>query len=251
MFSFRLPHFQRKWKWPKVLIALMVIELAGTVPALALFGIASPNLYRTTMWQIGYQNGFNSDPREILYAMANYVPLPKIPFVWSQTYVLNSLPTSLKEGKQEPILTPQSRLTDFNVAVSVLSMFVLLVKCSMFILHIWYPILSTVANLPIVVLWAVSVYGQMGPDHSDPQHPSNIAWYIRKSCSYAAGPAHGYCLQAKGAFAVSVFMLYVSLITQSQDSPRTNPSTLQSNLPPQSPPRHLVPHPHRRPTCRQ
>lgn len=165
----------------------MVIELAGTVPALALFGIASPDLYRTTMWQIGYQNGWNSDPREILYAYANYIPLPKIPFVWSQT------------------------LTNFNVAVSVLSMFVLLVKCSMFILHIWYPLLSTVANLPIVVLWAVSVYGQMGPDHSDPQHPSNIAWYIRKSCSYATGPAHGYCLQAKGAFAVSVFMLVTFL----------------------------------------
>lgn len=165
----------------------MVIELAGTVPALALFGIASPDLYRTQMWQIGYQNGWNSDPREILYAYSNYVPLPKIPLVWSQT------------------------LTDFNVAVSVLSMFVLLVKCSMFILHIWYPLLSTVANLPIVVLWAVSVYGQMGPDHSDPHHPSNIAWYIRKSCSYATGPAHGYCLQAKGAFAVSVFMLVTFL----------------------------------------
>jgi len=185
---FRIPHFQRRWKWPKVLIALLVVELAGTVPALALFGIASPNLYRSQMWQIGYQNGFNSDPREILYAYANQVPLPKIPLVWSQT------------------------ITDFNVAVSVLSMFVLLVKCSMFILHVWFPILSTVANLPIVVLWAISVYGQMGPDHSDPRYPSNIAWYISKSCSYAPPSAHGYCMQAKGAFAVSVFMLATFLL---------------------------------------
>jgi hypothetical protein len=108
MFSFRLPHFQRKWKWPKVLIALMVIELAGTVPALALFGIASPDLYRTQMWQIGYQNGWNSDPREILYAYSNYVPLPKIPLVWSQTYVLQSLPMSLKRREnRKPILTPK------------------------------------------------------------------------------------------------------------------------------------------------
>jgi hypothetical protein len=104
----------------------------------------------------------------------------------------------------------QSRLTDFNVAVSVLSMFVLLVKSSMFILHIWYPILSTLANLPIVVLWAVSVYGQMGPDHSDPKHPSNIAWYITRSCSYARPSGnYGYCMQAKGSFAVTVVMLYV------------------------------------------
>lgn len=189
MARFRLPQFQRKWKYPRVLVALMVIELAGTVPALALFGIASPDLYRTTMWQIGYDNGFNSSPAQILYAYANYRPLPKTPFVWSQ------------------------ELTDFNVAVSVLSMFVLLVKCSMFILHIWYPILSTLANLPIVILWVVSMYGQMGPDHSDPAHPSNIAWYISKSCTYAhTNSTYGYCLQAKSAFAVTVIMLATFLL---------------------------------------
>jgi hypothetical protein len=91
MFRLRLPHFQRRWKWPKVLIALMVIELAGTVPALALFGIATPNLYRTKLWRIGYENGFNSSPLQVLYAYANYRPLPKLPFVWSQTYVLSLL----------------------------------------------------------------------------------------------------------------------------------------------------------------
>jgi hypothetical protein len=188
MFRLRLPYFQRKWKWPKVLIALMVIELGGTVAALALFGIASPDLYRTSLWTVGNTYGFNSSPLQILYAYANYRPIPKTPFVWSQT------------------------LTDFNVAVSVLSMFVLLVKCSMFILHIWYPILGTLTNLVIVVLWTVSMYGQMGPDHSDPKYPSNIAWYISKSCDYAApsGNYH-YCLQAKGAFATTVIMLVIFL----------------------------------------
>ena len=107
-------------------------------------------------------------------------------------------------------------LTDFNVAVSVLSMFIMLVKSSMFILHIWYPILGTLSNLAIVILWAVSVYGQMGPDHSDKRYPSNVAWYISKSCSYARpSGAYGYCMQAKGAFAVTVVMLYVSLPTLS------------------------------------
>jgi hypothetical protein len=103
-------------------------------------------------------------------------------------------------------------------------MFVLLVKCSMFILHIWYPILSTLANLPIVILWAVSMYGQMGPDHSDPAHPSNIAWYISKSCTYAhTNSTYGYCLQAKSAFAVTVIMLYVpsSLPPISTPSPKS------------------------------
>jgi len=82
----------RRWKWPKVLIALFVFELAGTVAALALFGIADPDLYRTKMWQIGSDNGFNSSPAEILYAYANHVALPKTPFVWSQTYA--ALPLS-------------------------------------------------------------------------------------------------------------------------------------------------------------
>jgi hypothetical protein len=87
---FRLPYLSRKWKWPKVLIALMVFELAGTVAALALFGIADPDLFRTNLWQAGSDNGFNSSPKQILYAYANYRPIPKTPFVWSQTWVLQS-----------------------------------------------------------------------------------------------------------------------------------------------------------------
>lgn len=180
---FRLPYISRKWKWPKVLIALMVFELAGTVAALAMFGIADPDLFRTALWRVGSDNGFNSSPLQILYAYANYRPLPKTPFVWSQT------------------------LTSFNVAISVLSTFILLVKAVMFVLHIWYPILGTVVNAIITVLWIVSIYGQSGPDHSDPEHPSSVAWYIRKSCSYArpSGNEH-YCLMAKGTFAVTVVM---------------------------------------------
>ena len=61
----------------------MVLELLDTVAALALFGIASPNQYRTAMWQIGSDNGFNSSPNLILYAYANYRPIPKTPMVWS------------------------------------------------------------------------------------------------------------------------------------------------------------------------
>lgn len=70
-----------------MVIALMIFELAGTIAALALFGIADPDLFRTTLWGVGYDNGFNSSPLQVLYAYANYQPIPKIPFVWSQTYV--------------------------------------------------------------------------------------------------------------------------------------------------------------------
>ncbi|KAG4034981.1 hypothetical protein MFRU_002g03300 [Monilinia fructicola] len=182
------PIMTRKWRFPKVIIWLNVIELAGTVAALVLIGIADPDLYRTNLWQIGYDHGFNSSPAQILYAYANYRPLPKIPFVWSQT------------------------LQSFNIGISVLSMFIQLCKVVMFIMHIWYPLISTIVNGLLTACWAVSMYGQAGPDHSDPRYPSNVAWYIAKSCSYAksAGNYH-YCLMAKGTFAVSTFMMVIYL----------------------------------------
>jgi hypothetical protein len=198
---FRLPYISRKWKMPKVLYVLFVIELCGTVGVLVLFGIADPNLYRTALWQIGSDYGFNSSPSEILYAYANYRPIPKIPFVWSQSCV--SRLKSCRESANE-----HNSITTFNVVVSVLCTFVLLVKATMFVLHVWYPILSTVVNTILVALWIVSIVGQAGPDHSDPQHPSNIPWYISKSCDLAEpyGKKH-YCLMAKASFAVTVVML--------------------------------------------
>lgn len=80
----------------------------------------------------------------------------------------------------------------------------------MFTLHCWYPILGTITNGIVTALWVVSMYGQMGPDHSDPEHPSNIAWYITKSCSYAEATGdQKHCLMAKGTYATTVIMMYV------------------------------------------
>jgi hypothetical protein len=87
-------------------------------------------------------------------------------------------------------------------------MFMLLVKLVMFIMNIWYPILSCIVNVILISLWTVSVYGQAGPDYSDPNYPSPSAWYLRKSCSYASASGnYGYCMQAKGAFASTCLML--------------------------------------------
>ncbi len=63
----------------------MIFELVGLVPMLVLFGISQPDLYRTKMWQVGFDNGFNSNPNMILYAYANHRALPTVPFVWSQS----------------------------------------------------------------------------------------------------------------------------------------------------------------------
>ena len=76
----RWPRISRKATW-----WLMLLELAGLVPCLVIFGISQPDLYRTDLWRIGYLNRLNSNPNMILYAYANYRPLPDIPLIWSRT----------------------------------------------------------------------------------------------------------------------------------------------------------------------
>ena len=90
MFSgkLKLPWWYKlSWRNPKVLPILFVIEFPFTVACLALFGIADPDTYRTSLWQEGSIHGWNSDPQEILYAYANYKPIP-VPAPWNQLCVL-------------------------------------------------------------------------------------------------------------------------------------------------------------------
>lgn len=73
--------------WPRAHLRalgwLIPVELVVLVPILVLFGIAQPDMYRTDMWRIGFENKLNSNPDMILYAYANYRPLPDVPFIWS------------------------------------------------------------------------------------------------------------------------------------------------------------------------
>lgn len=110
----------------------------------------------------------------------------------------------------------QNRLTNFNVAISVLSLFVLVAKLIGFIMRVWTPIVGLIFSTAMTALYTVSVYGQMGPDYYDPLRPSPIAWYIRYGC----WPAEGFqndavrsCQLAKGTFAVTVIQLYVNFCT--------------------------------------
>ena len=77
--GYRILH--RPWRVRKPFYFTMLLELAGLIPMLVLFGIAQPDLYRTKLWQIGFDNHFNSNPNMILYAYANHRPLPTVPFV--------------------------------------------------------------------------------------------------------------------------------------------------------------------------
>lgn len=98
-------------------------------------------------------------------------------------------------------------MTTFNVVISVLSMFILLAKSAMFVLHIFVPALSVFTHALLVALYSVSIYNQSRPDMSDPDHRSpGLPWYLSKGCSYATAKNHGYCLQARASFAVVIVM---------------------------------------------
>ena len=83
----RLPSFvssiPRQWRTPKVILGLLVLEVPLTIAALALFGIAQPDLYRTRFWQEGADHGWNSNPNQLIYAIANYRPVTA-PLPWRQ-----------------------------------------------------------------------------------------------------------------------------------------------------------------------
>lgn len=66
---------------------LMLVEFIGLIPLLVITGLSQPNLYRTALWQIGWDHRLNSNPAIILYAYANYADQPKLAFIWSQKSV--------------------------------------------------------------------------------------------------------------------------------------------------------------------
>lgn len=99
-------------------------------------------------------------------------------------------------------------MTSFNVVISVLSMFILLVKTTMYVMHIFIPLISLLVHGLLVALYAVSVRNQSAADMSDPEHPSpGLPWYLSKGCSRASDANKGFCMQARASFAVACVML--------------------------------------------
>lgn len=183
MFGVFIP---RTWRLPQVVWFLMVFELPFTVANLALFGIASPNLYRTILWREGGKLGFNSDPSTVVYAYANYRPV-NIPLVWSNFN------------------------TQFHLIIGVTCMFFYLVKSTLWLLHVFVPLLSLLLHLALVSLWAYGLHIQTSPDTIDPHRINNgPPWFITKSCGVVEDKQiRSYCMQAKASFAVSIIMLSI------------------------------------------
>lgn len=101
------------------------------------------------------------------------------------------------------------RLTNFNVAISIVSLFFLLAKLIAFIMKIYYPVFAIFVNTSLAALYVVSVYGQVGPDYADSRYPAPAAWYFRKGCDLAR-PYGKYksCQIAQASLGVTLLMLY-------------------------------------------
>ena len=101
-------------------------------------------------------------------------------------------------------------MTNFNVAISVISLFFLLAKLIAFIMKLWFPIVAVFVNMALLALYTVSVYGQIGPDYADPRYPSPAAWYFRQGCGLAKRyGAYKSCQIAQGSLAATFYMQYV------------------------------------------
>ncbi|KAF1841314.1 uncharacterized protein K460DRAFT_291356 [Cucurbitaria berberidis CBS 394.84] len=176
----------RTWRLPKVVWFLIIFELPFTVANLALFGIASPNLYRTILWNEGGRMGFNSDPSTIVYAYANYRPV-HTPAVWS------------------------SFNTQYHLIIGVVCTFFWLIKVTMCLVNVFLPILSLLLHIALLILWAYGIHMQTSPDTIDPKRMNKGApWYITKSCNIVEDKQiRSYCMQAKSSFAVSIIMLSI------------------------------------------
>ncbi|KAL1984085.1 hypothetical protein VTN96DRAFT_9585 [Rasamsonia emersonii] len=171
----------RKYRTYKAVLYLMAAEFPFVLVILILTGIASHNTYTTKLWQDGANNGFNSAPNQIVYALTNGRSY-KVPMVWS------------------------AFLTNYNLVIGVLSTFLLLTKAPMHVLRVFHPPLSAIVHGSLTALYIVSARFQAGSDMTDPRHPQpGPPWYITKNCNVAYYKSNiGYCQQAKSLFAVTV-----------------------------------------------
>ena len=177
-------YLARTWRTPRLLLVLFTLESALTIAALALFGIASPNLYRTKLWADGYSLGYNSSPDEVLLAAANHKSF-SIPLCWSQF------------------------TTTWNMVISVLSMFILIVKVVMWVMKVFWPVVGVAVHAALLAVYAFGLHAQLGSDTSDPLHENRgVPWYLTKSCKLVREQGHyGYCMQARASLAVTVLMV--------------------------------------------
>jgi membrane protein required for beta-lactamase induction len=103
----------------------------------------------------------------------------------------------------------RSSNTQYHLVIGVVCMFFFLIKSTMWLLKVFFPIFSLILHTALLCLWAYGIHMQTAPDTIDPAHQNKGApWYLTKSCNIVHDKLpHNYCMQAKASFAVSIIML--------------------------------------------
>jgi len=65
-------------------VALILVELLISIAALVLFCLEYPADFRSSLWENGGEEGYNSNPNQRIYFYANHREPPEIPLIWSQ-----------------------------------------------------------------------------------------------------------------------------------------------------------------------
>ncbi|KAI1205203.1 uncharacterized protein F4807DRAFT_443856 [Annulohypoxylon truncatum] len=165
---------------------LVFTEFSLAITTMSLLCCAYPERFRKTLWEIGGENGWNSNPRLRIYFYANYQQPPEIPLVWTQ------------------------RLSESNLAISVLATAVCSarIELSYFNLRPGFSRLFEVMNdMLLSGFWAYSVAAQSSSDLTDSDHLSVRPWYLERSCSILDESVVETCILAKACFAFSVLSL--------------------------------------------
>lgn len=76
----------KRYRHHRLVLYVLVAEFPFVVAILALTGVAAHDTYTTKLRQDGADNGFNSAPNRIVYALTNGRPYTE-PMVWSSLYV--------------------------------------------------------------------------------------------------------------------------------------------------------------------
>ncbi|KAL0936043.1 uncharacterized protein CTRU02_208258 [Colletotrichum truncatum] len=155
----------------------LVGDFCISLTAVSLFGSASVGHFREKLWENGGVNGWNSNPNYRVYYYANHEEPPEVPLIWSP------------------------RLTDANLAVSLLSMVILLARVMMMYFGQMSPTFSMMYDALLGLLWIHSISSQASGDFTDPRHPSPHPWYLTRHCQNSAETA---CRVAQASFVVSV-----------------------------------------------
>lgn len=164
----------------------MVIEFSLVIVTMSLLCCAYPERFRKTLWEIGGQNGWNSNPRLRIYFYANYQQPPEIPLVWTQ------------------------RLSESNLAISVLATAVCSARIALTYFNLtpgFSRLFSAMNDMLLSGFWMYSVTAQSSSDLTDPDHLSVRPWYLEKSCSILDESVVEVCVLAKACFALSVLSL--------------------------------------------